>query len=105
MASIRDVDDNLNTLLAAIDRQGLSGLFDVFITSDHGFSTIDACLDLTGEFLSAGLKASRDSLDVVLAGTAIYVPDGDRVHVNETVKLLQRLPALGRSCARCAGQA
>jgi hypothetical protein len=40
LAAIRNADDNLATLLAAIRQQGLEDSTDIIITSDHGFSTI-----------------------------------------------------------------
>jgi arylsulfatase A-like enzyme len=40
LASIKNADDNLTKLLAALKEQGLEGTTDVIITSDHGFSTI-----------------------------------------------------------------
>jgi arylsulfatase A-like enzyme len=40
LAAIKNADDNLARLLAALKEQGLDGTTDVIITSDHGFSTI-----------------------------------------------------------------
>ncbi|MDP4002218.1 alkaline phosphatase family protein [Methylobacterium sp. NEAU K] len=40
LAAIRNADDNLAALLAALREQGLSENTDVILTSDHGFSTI-----------------------------------------------------------------
>ena len=40
-AGIKDADDTLTALLAALKAQGLDKTTDVFITADHGFSTID----------------------------------------------------------------
>ncbi len=40
LASIKNADDDLAKLLAALKQQGLDGDTDVIITSDHGFSTI-----------------------------------------------------------------
>jgi arylsulfatase A-like enzyme len=40
LASIKNADDNLAKLLAALKEQGLDGTTDVILTSDHGFSTI-----------------------------------------------------------------
>jgi hypothetical protein len=40
LAAIRNADDDLALLLAALQQQGLDGDTDVIITSDHGFSTI-----------------------------------------------------------------
>ena len=40
LASIKNADDDLAKLLAALKDQGLDGDTDIIITSDHGFSTI-----------------------------------------------------------------
>lgn len=40
-AGIRDADDTLAALLAALKTLGLDRTTDVFVTADHGFSTID----------------------------------------------------------------
>ncbi len=40
LAAIRNADDTLARLLAALKEQGLEGATDVILTADHGFSTI-----------------------------------------------------------------
>ncbi len=40
-AGIKDADDTLAALLAALKAQGLDKTTDIFVTADHGFSTID----------------------------------------------------------------
>jgi len=40
-AGIKDADDTLTGLLAGLKTQGLDTTTDVFVTADHGFSTID----------------------------------------------------------------
>jgi hypothetical protein len=40
LASIRNADDNLAALQAALSEQGLAETTDIVLTSDHGFSTI-----------------------------------------------------------------
>jgi arylsulfatase A-like enzyme len=40
LAAIRNADDTLARLLAALKEQGFEGTTDVILTSDHGFSTI-----------------------------------------------------------------
>jgi arylsulfatase A-like enzyme len=60
LAAIRNADDNLARLLAALKEQGLDGATDVIITSDHGFSTISK--------ESATSPATRQSYDKVVPG-------------------------------------
>ncbi len=59
-AAIRNADDDLARLRAALDRLGLADTTDVIVTSDHGFSTIS--------------KESRTS--PAARGRYIDVPDG-----------------------------
>ncbi|HZP98644.1 MAG TPA: nucleotide pyrophosphatase/phosphodiesterase family protein [Reyranella sp.] len=40
LAAIKNADNNLATLMAALKQLGLDGTTDVILTSDHGFSTI-----------------------------------------------------------------
>ena len=40
LAAIKNADDNLAKLMAALKEQGLDGTTDIVLTSDHGFSTI-----------------------------------------------------------------
>jgi hypothetical protein len=40
LAAVKNADDNLAALEAALKQQGLDGTTDIIITSDHGFSTI-----------------------------------------------------------------
>lgn len=40
-AGIKDADETLAALLAALKAQGLDKTTDIFVTADHGFSTID----------------------------------------------------------------
>ena len=40
-AGLRNADDTLGVLLAALKAHGLDGSTNVFVTADHGFSTID----------------------------------------------------------------
>lgn len=53
MAGIKDADDTLSALIAALKAQGLDKTTDIFVTADHGFSTIDRHSET-----SAGAKIS-----------------------------------------------
>ena len=89
MASIRNADDNLAALLAALKAQGLDGDTDVIITSDHGFSTISkesatswaatrSYKDVTAGLLPPGFVA----IDLSHAlGLPLYDPDAKNAAV------------------------
>lgn len=68
LAAIRNADDDLRRLRAALDRLGLTSTTDIIVTSDHGFSTISksshtsgsarvAYADVPGGFLPPGFVA------------------------------------------------
>ena len=68
LAAIRNADDDLSRLLAALSELGLSDTTDVIVTSDHGFSTIskqsatsaaakESYADVPKGFLPAGFLA------------------------------------------------
>src|SRR5947207_4841083 len=46
LAAIKSSDENLAAVLSALDRQGARKMTDVFVVSDHGFSTIERSVDL-----------------------------------------------------------
>jgi hypothetical protein len=83
LAAIKNADDDLAKLLAALTAQGLDGDTDVIITSDHGFSTISkesatswaasqGYKDVTANLLPPGFLA----IDLAHAlGMPLYDPD------------------------------
>lgn len=75
--AIRHADREIAAVLAMLDPAST----DVFVVSDHGFTTNTCSIDVTGALVDAGLKASADSADVVLASSgqavAVHVTDGD----------------------------
>ena len=83
--ALRNDDREITRILAALDGLGLLASSDVFVVSDHGFSTNTSGVDVAGELVTAGLKAAPDSHDVVLASSgqavALHVEgrDGERL--------------------------
>ena len=83
LAAIKNADDDLAKLLAALKQQGLDGDTDVIITSDHGFSTISkesatsyaasqGYKDVTASLLPPGFVA----IDLAHAlGMTLFDPD------------------------------
>src|SRR5262249_16985347 len=78
-------DGEIARVLATLDDLGLTPSTDIFVVSDHGFTTNASGVDVAGALIDAGLKASADSRDVVLASSgqavALHVagPDPERV--------------------------
>jgi arylsulfatase A-like enzyme len=83
--ALRHDDREIARVLATLDELGRGASTDVFVVSDHGFTTNTAGVDVARALIDAGLKASPDSADVVLAssGQAVGVHveghDGERI--------------------------
>jgi arylsulfatase A-like enzyme len=60
LAAIRQADDNLAKVLRALEAKGARDSTDVFVVSDHGFSTVSALVDLADSLEKAGFRASRE---------------------------------------------
>jgi len=89
LASIKNADDNLAKLLAALKEQGLDGTTDVILTSDHGFSTISKesatswAAQQTYKDVPAGqLPSGFLAIDLAHAlGMTLYDPDSKNAEV------------------------
>lgn len=88
-SSIRAADRELARLLAGLASRGLREQVDVFVVSDHGFSTHDgdpaAIRQLLGPFARA----------VTVAGSVVYVRDGGERTRAAVVRALQASPMIG----------
>ena len=71
---------------------GLTPSTDVLVVSDHGFTTNVSGVDVAGALIDAGLKASVDSRDVVLASSgqavALHVEGHDRERIARIARLV-----------------
>jgi arylsulfatase A-like enzyme len=91
--ALRSDDREIAGVLDALDGLGLGGSTDVFVVSDHGFTTNTAGVDVAGALIEAGLKASHASTDVVLASSgqavAAYVERRDVERIVRLSRLVQ----------------
>ena len=100
LASLKSCDDNLAAVLAALEAKGVRDGTDLFVVSDHGFSTISDSVDVATVLSQAGFNAVRkfkgepeagDILVVSLGGsTALYVIGHDPETVGKLVEFLQQ---------------
>ena len=106
LAAIKSSDDNLGRLLAALDQRGVRAQTDVFVVSDHAFSTIMGNADVAGALKRQGLDAKRAFSDqgprpgeilVVGNGGAVflYVAGHEQRLVEKAVHCLQAQPFSG----------
>ena len=91
--ALRHADREIAQVLAALDGLGLTASTDVFVVSDHGFTTNTAGVDVARELIDAGLKASVDSGDVVLASSgqavALHVAGHDGARIGGIARFVQ----------------
>lgn len=88
--ALRHDDREIAHVLATLDDLGLTASTGVFVVSDHGFSSNTAGVDVVGELIDAGLKASRDSRDVVLASSGQAVTLHVQGHEGERIARIAR---------------
>ncbi|PYJ55224.1 MAG: hypothetical protein DME82_08030 [Verrucomicrobia bacterium] len=100
LAAIKSADENLAAVLAALDQGNARGTTDVFVVSDHGFSTIEHSIDLRKILNDAGFTAKTEFTDepkpgdIMLAGNGgcvlFYVTGHDEKIIRRLVEFLQQ---------------
>jgi len=100
LAAIKSADENLAAVLRGLDQQNARETTDVFVVSDHGFSTIKRSVDLRKILNDAGFAAKTDFEtapkpgDIMLAGNGgsvlFYVIGHDEKVVRRLVEFLQQ---------------
>jgi arylsulfatase A-like enzyme len=79
LAAIKSSDENLAAVLSALDQQGGRTTTDVFVVSDHGFSTIGRSVDLRKILSDAGFAAKTEFDDEPKPGDIMLVGNGGSV--------------------------
>jgi arylsulfatase A-like enzyme len=91
--ALRNDDREIGRVLTSLDDLGLTPTADIFVVSDHGFSTNTAGVDVARALVDAGLKASADSGDVVLASSgqavALHVESHDLGRIARIARFVQ----------------
>ncbi|MFN2542614.1 MAG: alkaline phosphatase family protein [Chthoniobacterales bacterium] len=105
LAAIKSSDDNLERVLHALDRHKATPNTDVFVVSDHGFSTIGRSIDLRKILKDAGFDAvtqfatERKPGQIMLAGNGgtvfFYVIGHDGAVTARLVEFLQQADFTG----------
>lgn len=95
IAVLRQVDGEIKRIEDGLRAAGLFDSYDIWVTSDHGFSTYTGGVDLTA-VLKPFMRALPDgSPRIVTSGGAIYVRDNDQTTVRAIVAALQQTPRVG----------
>jgi predicted AlkP superfamily pyrophosphatase or phosphodiesterase len=76
LAAIKSSDENLAAVLSALDRQNMRETTDVFVVSDHGFSTIKRSIDLRKILGDAGFSAKTEFDNEPKPGEIMLVGNG-----------------------------
>ena len=92
--ALSNSDRNLALTLAKLQELGFGDKIDVIVASDHGFSLHNFRVDTSRALINAGLKASADSDDVVLASNGqsvlVHVKGRDPQRIRSIVRFLQQ---------------
>jgi arylsulfatase A-like enzyme len=91
--ALRHDDREIALTLSTLDELGLMPFTDIFVVSDHGFTSNVAGVDVARELVAGGVKAALDSPDVILASSgqavALHVKDHDAGRIAEIARLAQ----------------
>jgi arylsulfatase A-like enzyme len=100
IAAIKSADENLAAVLSALDERNARSTTDIFVVSDHGFSTIKRSIDLPKILSKSGFAAATEFNsepnpgDIMLAGNGgsvlFYVTGHDATVTRRLVEFLQQ---------------
>jgi arylsulfatase A-like enzyme len=100
LAGIHDSDSNLGLVVAELQKRGELDKTDIFVVSDHGFSTIERTVDPVKYYTDRGVIASKQFnappasgqvMSVNVGGaTGLYVIGHDAATIGKLVDLLQQ---------------
>ena len=93
--ALRRLDGEVKRVEDGLARAGLMDTFDIWVTSDHGFSTYTGGIDLDGVLSPFAATLPDGSPRIVAGGGAVYVRDHDQAVVAGIVKKLQRTDGVG----------
>jgi predicted AlkP superfamily pyrophosphatase or phosphodiesterase len=79
LAAIKSSDANLAKVIAALKAKNALTSTDIFVVSDHGFSTVDLALDAAERLRAAGFDAVRHFPDAPKPGQVLVVSLGGSV--------------------------
>ncbi|HEV3062677.1 MAG TPA: alkaline phosphatase family protein [Vicinamibacterales bacterium] len=99
---LRLVDREIKRIEDALVTAGLSESYDIWVTSDHGFSTHIGAIDLDAVLRPFAGTLPDGSPRIVTSGGAIYVRDGDQLAVTAIATKLQETAGVGAIFTRAA---
>jgi hypothetical protein len=96
LSAVANVDRQIGRMVAELGRHGLRNRVNIFVTSDHGFSTN------AGRFSAARALREHDLADeeLTIVGNMIYLERDDPALLTRVVTALQRDPEAGNIYTR-----
>ncbi|MEY2562264.1 MAG: hypothetical protein QOH88_457 [Verrucomicrobiota bacterium] len=79
IAAIRSSDRNLGLVVEAVSKNDARETTDIFVVSDHGFSTIETGIDFVSALRAAGFDAMSSFKEEPKAGQVIFAPNGGTI--------------------------
>jgi predicted AlkP superfamily pyrophosphatase or phosphodiesterase len=95
VAILRQVDGEIKRIEDGLKAAGLFDSYDIWVTSDHGFSTHTGPTDLDALLKPFARSLPDGSPRIVTGGGAIHVRDGDPATVSAVVATLQKTVDIG----------
>jgi arylsulfatase A-like enzyme len=99
---LQQVDREIGRVQQGLSAAGLLDRYNVWVTSDHGFSTHTGGVDLDPILKPFAGTLPDQSPRIVSGGGAIYVRDGDQAAIAQIAGLLQKTPGVGAIFTRSA---
>lgn len=99
---LRHVDAEIGRIEAGLRSAGLHERYNIWVTSDHGFSTYTGGIDVPAMVGPFAATLPDGSPRIVAGGGTIYVRDGDRGVIAALVAKLQLTPGVGAIFTRAA---
>ncbi len=93
--SIKIVDGQFGRVIKTLKEKNLDTIFNIIISSDHGFVTYLKAENLVADLIKQKFKLDTASQDVVVAEGAIYVKDHNKNKIQAIVNYLQGQPWVG----------
>lgn len=95
MEALTMCDNNLMRVRAAVDSLGIGDRTDLIVVSDHGFATIKFRVVLSEMLVSAGIKKSAESTDIIVAPNGgadlVYLSPTDFPTMESRRAMLQKI--------------
>jgi arylsulfatase A-like enzyme len=102
VAILRHVDGQIKRIEDGLKAAGLFDSYDIWVTSDHGFSTHTGAIDLAAVLKPFARSLPDGSPRIVTSGGAIYVRDGDAAAVSAIAATLQKTAGVGAVFTRAS---